>query len=58
MATNKPRVVVYLDNDLKVALEELAIKRNRSISNLLQTLAKEEIRQAQASGELTEIAQK
>jgi len=52
VATKKPRVVVYLDASLKERLEALADKRNRSISNLLETLAKQEIEEAQESGEL------
>lgn len=52
VATKKPRVVVYLDESLKQVLEDLADKRNRSVSNLLETLAKREIEQAKASGEL------
>ena len=53
MATKKPRVVVYVDENLKERLEALADRRNRSISNLLETLAKQEVEDAQKSGELT-----
>ena len=52
VATKKPRVVVYLDESLKDLLEALADKRNRSVSNLLETLAKQEVEQAKVSGEL------
>lgn len=52
VATKKPRVVVYLDESLKELLELLADKRNRSVSNLLETLAKQEIEQAKQKGEL------
>ena len=55
VATKKPRVVVYLDESLKELLELLADKRNRSVSNLLETLAKQEIEQAQARGELRDV---
>lgn len=55
VATKKPRVVVYLDESLKELLELLADKRNRSVSNLLETLAKQEVEQAQARGELSDI---
>lgn len=54
VATKKPRVVVYLDESLKELLETLADKRNRSVSNLLETLAKQEVEQAQANGELSD----
>ncbi len=52
VATKKPRVVVYLDEPLKRLLEDLADKRNRSVSNLLETLAKQEVEQAKVNGEL------
>lgn len=55
VATKKPRVVVYLDESLKELLELLADKRNRSVSNLLETLAKQEVEQAQARGELSDV---
>lgn len=56
VATKKPRVVVYLDESLKQMVEDLADKRNRSVSNLLETLAKEEVEQAKARGELSQEA--
>ena len=52
VGTKKPRVVVYLDESTKELLELLADKRNRSVSNLLETLAKQEVEQAKAKGEL------
>ncbi len=52
VVTKKPRVVVYLDESLKELLELLAEKRNRSVSNLLETLAKQEVEQAKQRGEL------
>jgi len=45
-----------LDESLKERLEALADRRNRSISNLLETLAKQEIEEAQESGELKSYA--
>jgi CopG-like RHH_1 or ribbon-helix-helix domain, RHH_5 len=53
MPTRNPRVVVYLETDLKAKLEILADKRNRSISNLLETVIKEIVEQAEKAGELT-----
>lgn len=52
MPTKNPRVVVYLSPELKAKLEALASKRNRSVSNLLETVAKEVVEQAEESGEL------
>jgi len=52
VATKKPRVVVYLSEDLRDKLEQLAEKRNRSVSNLLQTLVKQEIEKAEAEKEI------
>lgn len=52
--TKRPRVVVYLTDELKDDLERLAFKRNRSVSNLLETLAKEEVEKAKAGNELSE----
>lgn len=52
VGTKKLRVVVYLDESTKELLELLAGKRNRSVSNLLETLAKQEVEQAKAKGEL------
>lgn len=50
--TKNPRVVVYLSKELKADLEALAEKRNRSVSNLLETLAKEEVERAKERGEI------
>jgi DNA-binding MarR family transcriptional regulator len=50
--TKNPRVVVYLTAELKAGLEALAAKRNRSVSNLLETLAKEEVEKAKRQGEI------
>ena len=56
VATKKPRVVIYLDESLKRLLEDLADRRNRSVSNLLETLAKQEVEQAKANGELDNVS--
>jgi predicted transcriptional regulator len=47
-------MVVYLTDELKNDLEALASKRNRSVSNLLETLAKEEVEKAKVAGELSQ----
>jgi predicted transcriptional regulator len=52
MPTKNPRVVVYLSPELKAQLEVLADKQNRSVSNLLETLAREAIEEAKKSGVL------
>lgn len=52
VATEKARIVSYIDPDAKKDLEALASKRNRSMSNLLETLIYEEIQRAKESGEL------
>lgn len=52
--TNKAKVFAYIEPELKEKLERLAERRNRSISNLLETLIREEIEQAEEKGELNE----
>jgi predicted transcriptional regulator len=52
MPTKNPRVVVYLSPELKANLEALAEKRNRSVSNMVETLVKDIVEQAKESGEL------
>ena len=56
VATKKPRVVVYLSEELRNKLERLAESRNRSVSNLLETLTKREIEQAEAAGEINDAS--
>ena len=50
--TNKAKVFAYIEPELKEQLERLAERRNRSISNLLETLIREEVEQAKDNGEL------
>ena len=50
--TKNPRVVVYLSPELKADLEALAEKENRSVSNLLETVAKEVVAKAKQEGRL------
>jgi hypothetical protein len=50
--TKIPRAAVYLSPELKAQLEVLADKQNRSVSNLLETLAREAIEEAKKSGVL------
>lgn len=51
--TKRPRVVAYLDDEeMKQKLEILADRRCRSVSNLLLALVRNEIEQAEKSGEI------
>lgn len=52
VATAKAKVFAYIDPDLKKQLEDLAEKRNRSVSNLIETLVMEEVERAKSNGEL------
>ncbi len=52
VSTKKPRVVFYLDDWLKDDLERLAIVENRSVSNLLETVAKTVVDKAKKEGKI------
>lgn len=52
MATKKPRLLVVMDNDLKVEFETLCDLENRSMSNMLSTLAREAVEKAKSEGRL------
>lgn len=52
VATKKPRVVFYLDDQLKSDLELLAEVENRSVSNLIETVAKNLVDEARESGKI------
>lgn len=41
MATNKPRFLITVDQELKDKLSERADKENRSLNNLVVTILKE-----------------
>ena len=51
-ATDKCRVSTYITEDLKIELEKLAKVRDRSLSNLIERIIKQEIAQAKAKGEI------
>lgn len=57
VATSKAKLFAYLDPELKDDLERLADARNRSLSNLVETLVREEIDRARQSGELPKQAE-
>lgn len=50
--TDKAKVFAYIDPELKKKLERLADKRNRSISNMVETMIREEVEEAEQKGEL------
>jgi hypothetical protein len=52
VATSKAKLFAYVTHRDKADLERLADLRNRSVSNLIETLVKEEIARAKAAGEL------
>lgn len=52
VATDKAKVTAYIEADLRAEIDELCRLRNRSISNLVETLLREAIKQAKDSGEL------
>lgn len=52
LATDKCRVSTYITEDLKIELEKLAKVRDRSLSNLIERIIKQEIAQAKANGEI------
>ena len=52
VATNKARIVSYVEPEIKEKLEKLADARLRSLSNLIEAALVEEVARAEASGEL------
>jgi len=52
MATNKSKIVVYVQPEIKTKLETLADLRFRKVSNLAEKLLVELVREAEESGEL------
>ncbi|UBF30770.1 ribbon-helix-helix protein, CopG family (plasmid) [Kovacikia minuta CCNUW1] len=52
VATNKSRIVSYVDPEIKEKLERLAEVRLRSLSNLIEAALVDEVARAEASGEL------
>ena len=43
MATKKPKVTIYLNPDIKEILDEWALRENRTITNLIETILKDVI---------------
>lgn len=52
LATDKCRVSTYITEEVKSELEKLARVRDRSVSNLIERIIKEEIKEAKAKGEI------
>ncbi|NEO87913.1 MAG: GIY-YIG nuclease family protein [Spirulina sp. SIO3F2] len=55
--TSKYPIVFYTNSQTKELLDRLSKKRNRSISNLMETLAIQEVEAAQESGEIEKSKQ-
>ncbi len=56
VATNKARLVSYVEPEIKEKLERLAEARLRSLSNLIEAVLVDEVAKAEASGELPKKA--
>ena len=55
MPTKKPKLSLYIPDDLKASIARLSEVRNRSVNNLIETVMRDEVRRAIASGELDEV---
>ena len=55
MPSKRPRLIVYLTPDVKERYEQLAKMRNRTASNLTETLILKAIWEAEQSGELPPV---
>ncbi|MGB3403373.1 MAG: DUF6364 family protein [Microcoleaceae cyanobacterium] len=53
MPSNKPKIQVYLDEDLLEDGKQLAEKRQRSLSSLIRRLLQLEVEKAKAAGEMS-----
>lgn len=53
MATDKAKLMVYMDQPMKEGLAKLAAAQNRSMSNYVETLIIEAVEAAIASGEIS-----
>lgn len=52
VATDKAKLFAYVDPALKEKIERLAAVRLRSVSNLVESVMADEVREAEQSGEL------
>jgi uncharacterized protein (DUF1778 family) len=51
MPSEKPRITVYIDEDTKTDLEQLAMLNDRSASSFVKVLIKRAIAEAKKNGE-------
>jgi CopG-like RHH_1 or ribbon-helix-helix domain, RHH_5 len=54
VVTDKKRISLYVEENLKIDLERLARVRKRSLSNLIEVICEEIVLQAKRSGELND----
>ena len=52
VTTDKKRISLYVQEDLKTALEALAKARRRSLSNLIEVLCEEAVDRARQEGQI------
>lgn len=52
MPSEKPRITLYVDADLKQDVEVLAEREDRSVSNYVIQLIKKDVQRARTAGEL------
>lgn len=52
VTTDKKRISLYVEEELKIALEALAKTRKRSLSNLIEVLCQEAVDKAKQGGEI------
>ncbi len=52
VTTNKTRVSLYVEEWLKVRLDQLAKVRRRSLSNLIEVICEDAVLRAEETGEL------
>jgi macrodomain Ter protein organizer (MatP/YcbG family) len=57
VVTDKKRVSLYIEENLKIELENLAKVRKRSLSNLIEVLCEEAVQQAKKQGEISSFEQ-
>lgn len=57
MPSDKPRITLYVDADIKADVEKLAAQQDRTISNFVVQLIKREIAAAKANGLLPRKAE-
>lgn len=46
MPSKRPKIVIYTDNEIIEKIQDLAKKENRSVSNYVENLLKEKIKES------------